>query len=120
MRTPPQRSDSQTLRLVCLFLAVAIAGCTTGPQRGPVEIRGAIQVDPQTLSLDLPSCHGDPEITVQDETDTEIRIEVVSTVHTNGDACADVIEATLEQPLGDREVIDSTSGDSLQIQVQGS
>ncbi|MFP4148302.1 MAG: hypothetical protein ACLFV0_02325 [Nitriliruptoraceae bacterium] len=120
MRTPLRRPGSQTLRLVCLFLAVALAGCTTGPQRGPVEIDGGTQVDPQTLSLNVPSCHGDPEITVLDETDTEIRIEVVSTVHTNGDDCEDVIETTLEQPLGNREVIDRTSGDSLQILVQGS
>lgn len=120
MPTPLQRSGSLALRLALVLLTVAMLGCTTGPQRGPVEIGGAFQVAPQTLALDLPSCHGDPKVSVLDETHIGTRIEVVSTVHTNGDDCADSIEVTLEQPLEGREVIDLSSGDSLHVQVQGS
>lgn len=49
---------------------------------------------------------GEPEVARLDETSTEVRVEVVSTIHPDGDSCADGIQVDLGSPLGDRDVID--------------
>ncbi len=42
-------------------------------------------------------------------------MEDVSTVHPEGDACADDIQVKLESPLGDREVIDLGGGGRMPV-----
>lgn len=67
------------------------------------------------LRLGVDSCSGDPVPTVE-ESSAEVRVEVVSTVHLGGGpACQDVVEVALASPLGDREVVDGSSGQRLEV-----
>ncbi|MFN2344424.1 MAG: hypothetical protein ABR616_01745 [Dermatophilaceae bacterium] len=109
-----------TSRAVAAAL-VLLVGCGVGTQteRGPVSLAdGQVsQVGPQELVVDVPSCNGDPEVDELVEDDGEVRIRVVTTMVVSGDrdSCADSLEVALQQPLGDRDVIDAESGGTLRV-----
>lgn len=86
--------------------------------RGPVEIWEAYAADGPGLQLTIGSCNGDPEVTVLEQTDTEVRIEVTSTTPAPGwpgEDCLDGLELTLDAPLGDRTLVDLSTGDTVQV-----
>jgi hypothetical protein len=86
-------------------------------ERRPVSLAGAAVhlVEPRELVLYVQSCDGDPAVDAFGETDTRINIQVVTTVVTSGDSddCLDSVIVTLTEPLGDRDVIDLMSGETL-------
>lgn len=68
-----------------------------------------------TLQLIVGSCNGDPEVTALEETADEVRIEVTSTIPApgwGGDGCLDSFDVVLDAPLGDRRLVDLTTGRS--------
>ena len=71
-----------------------------------------------TLELTLSSCLGQPRLTGHMQDDQAVTVEVVATVVDEGPACADVLRLELDEPLGDRQVIDATSGEALRIRVR--
>ena len=104
---------STRLRLVsftsaCL-LAVLATGCAGGEGRGPQRIEGWSVADDK-LNLWIDTCDGDPETTLE-ESEAEVVITVISTKRDVGDACQDPVEVVLSQPLGDRRVVDGTTGE---------
>lgn len=70
-----------------------------------------------TLDLSIPSCDGDPQVVSLTQDDKAVTVEVVATVQENGPACSDVLHVELDEPLGTREVIDATSGETLRTAV---
>jgi hypothetical protein len=100
-------------------LAFAAACDDDGPgksTRGPVELDADVQlVAPGRLQLGAMSCHGDPEVTELSQDDGQVRVEVTSTVSNPGDACMDVLTVDLDAPLGNRGVVDLTSGETLRV-----
>ena len=104
----PRRARGGAKRIVVRLLAVAalVTACSAGPSRGPVALFDATLVGLTTIAFGVPSCNGEPEVARLEKTSTEVRIEVVSTVHPDGDSCADGIQVDLGSPLGDRDVID--------------
>lgn len=70
-------------------------------------------VDDTTVSVEVQSCNGEPEVVEAERTATEIRIEVVATTYPEGDDCQDSIEIDLDEPLGSRAVVDATTGERL-------
>jgi hypothetical protein len=98
---------------------LAACGVDTPTERGPVSLAGGQvrQIAPQELDVDVPSCHGDPELDGLVEDDGEVRIRIVTTMVISGDAqaCLDEVQVTLQEPLGDRDVIDAESGETLRV-----
>lgn len=88
-------------------------------ERGPVSLAGwgVKQVSPRELVVDVPSCNGDPGVDELVEDDDQVRIRIVTTVVTSGDAegCLDRVELSLLEPLGDRNVVDAESGETLSV-----
>lgn len=104
--------------LVAASIVLALAGgCVPEVRRGPVEL-GAAGWDGTTLTVEVPSCNGDPAVTVLEETATQVRIEVVSTVRREGDDCLDGVRVGLAEPLGERAVVDLTSGRRLEVSLE--
>jgi hypothetical protein len=106
--------------LATALVTVLVLGCTGSgdPEgRGPVPLADweAAVVAEDTLDLTIPSCFGDPELTNLDEDDEIVRVEVVTTILDEGPACADVLRVELDDPLGDRQVVDATSGEAMRI-----
>jgi hypothetical protein len=124
---------TRTPAVVGGLLALVLAACGTadgvarGPasdeppetRRGPVSLEGSepFLVLPDELSLDVPSCHGDPELVRLVEDAATVHVEVVTTQVVRGpsDDCLDVLHVRLEAPLGDREVVDLASGATLAV-----
>ena len=102
-----------------LLVLLAACGGSTRTERGPVSLSGGqvSQLGPQEVSFYVPSCNGDPEVDELVEDDGEVRIRVVTTVVVSGaaDSCADSLEVTLHDQLGDRDVIDAESGETLRV-----
>ena len=93
-------------------------GPTQSSVRQPVPFTSVHLVDDRTLQVSVPSCNGDPEVTALEESDAQVRLEVTSTVATPGwpsQDCLDGIEVTLEAPLGDRTLVDITTGDVVDV-----
>ena len=68
---------------------------------------------PDRLVLIVHSCNGDPEVTLLQETDVDVRVKVVAS--STRDECLDPIEVQLQEPLGDRVVIDKHTGQSVSV-----
>jgi hypothetical protein len=85
-----------------VLLACAPAG------RGPQRIVGW-SVDAMVLHLWVDTCNGDPETDVV-ETADDVTVTVVSTGGDPGDACQDPVTVTLTAPLGNRRLLDGSTG----------
>lgn len=69
------------------------------------------------LLIEVPTCGGDPGVTVLEQDHDAGRVEVVSQ-RQRGDvaACLDGIEVELSRPLDGRDLIDLTSGRVLRVE----
>lgn len=85
--------------------------------RGEVTIVEAELRLPSTLALVVDSCDGDPSVSSLRLTDQDVQIEVKasSTPFSGGDDCQDVVEVELQEPLGDRSVVDLHSGQPVVV-----
>jgi hypothetical protein len=109
--------------LPAVIVAALVTGCTafgTTGSRGPVSLAGwdLDVIGETTLALTIPSCDGDPELASLVQGDGSVTVEVITTVHDVGPACAEVLRVHLDEPLGDREVIDAVSGEALRINAR--
>ncbi|WP_062463897.1 hypothetical protein [Demequina soli] len=77
-------------------------------RRGTQQIMQVEVLDPTTLRVMSPSCNGDPEVTVTEDGElNRVYLSLVATVYETGPMCADMVDVTLEKPLGDRLVVDA-------------
>ena len=121
MRT---RSRGVASSLVLSVFLVA-AGCTNGDtptsRRGPVsleDMEAVVSDSALSIGLGVPSCNGDPFLDEIVEESDVVRLRVVSTVTNPGDACLDSLEVELDEPLGDRYLVDMTSGAQIPVRSQ--
>jgi hypothetical protein len=111
------------MRAPCAVLVLLLAACsgtdaawTPETGRRPVDVTEVLRlVEPSTVQLAVSSCNGDPEITSLTQGGTRVEVEVTSTVTNPGDACLDTIDVVLDEPLGDRELVDLTSGRTVPV-----
>jgi hypothetical protein len=106
--------------LAATLTTVVVTACGASDvteRRGPVSLADweAAVVAEDTLELTIPSCFGEPELTTLEQDDQAVTVEVVTTVADEGPACADVLRVELGEPLGDRQVVDATSGEPMTI-----
>ena len=110
---------SRAVAVAAALVLSAACGVDTPTERGPVSLAGGQvrQVGPQHLAVDVPSRHGDPELDGLVEADDEVRVRIVTTMVVSGDApaCLDEVRFTLQDPLGDRDVIDAESHETLRV-----
>ncbi|MDX1659120.1 MAG: hypothetical protein R3343_09900 [Nitriliruptorales bacterium] len=95
---------------------LALTSCLAPPDRERIELGGDLygaSVNGSILSIEVPTCNGEPEVTKLEETNDEVRVEVVSQRQRGGDDCLDGVQVELDRPLGDRALIDVTSGRAI-------
>lgn len=90
--------------------------------RGAVNVVEAELREEDLLVLSVDSCNGDPSVSVLEENDQQVRVEVVasSTPFRGGDDCLDIVEVRLPEPLGDRVVFDPHAGEAVRVSRPGS
>ncbi|GIG30462.1 hypothetical protein [Cellulomonas marina] len=94
---------------------------------GPDEstVRGPVRFSPANpftaagsteIHVHPSSCNGEPEVTRLEENHDEVRLEITSTTAAPGwgsDECLDGLAVTLQEPLGDRALVDLSSGETV-------
>lgn len=104
------RCARRALAITTLVAATsAVAGCSSGDYRGPVEIVEYHLTDERNLLLIVATCHGDPEVTSLQVEQRRVTVEVTSTSREVGDGCLDQVPLTLDKPLGDRAVVEAST-----------
>lgn len=93
-----------------------------GVWRGEVGVRRAELVSPNRLALIVHSCNGNPVVSLLRETDVDVLVKVVgsSTPLLGGQECLDILEVELQQPLGNRIVVDKHTGQTVPVSIVNS
>ena len=104
---------------LALAVALTLAACLVAPERERIALGGdtfEAVADGTRLSIEVPTCNGEPEVTILEEDEAEVRVEVVSQ-RQRGEvpSCLDTVQVELSQPLGDRELIDLTSDRAIRV-----
>ena len=116
---PERAYDRQTIMqpntwgrafIIAFIIAGALggSGCGTGWQDQPIS-RVSVSGDGRSLDVGW-NCHQDADVEVEESQD-EVRLRLRVSSY-KGD-CADVERATLSSALGDRQVVDSTTGKTI-------
>ncbi len=90
--------------------------------RGQADLYIAELVTPDRLSFDLHTCNGNPELATLRETAIDVRVGVTASSNpypATGNDCKDNIEVQLQEPLGDRTVIDLYDNEQLRFWIDG-
>ena len=77
-----------------------------------VDVRKASLSAPDRLRLGVKTCNKNPEVSRLVETDVDVQVEVVAdaTPFLYGGDCGDGVGVQLQEPLGDRDVVDRRTG----------
>ena len=102
-------------RVVVVGAALLLLGCA--PAREPVAILEVLPdesgAEPDLLVV---TCQGDPEVAELVEGPAEVRVTVVSDVQRGqGPGCADGVTVRLAEPLGDRALVDGSTGERVPV-----
>ena len=105
--------------LIALLALVAVPWfCRgVGAWRSEVRVMEAHLLSPTRLALYVGSCRGSPEVSLLREADAEIQVKVVSWVTPllGGEDCLDAVHIQLEEPLGDRVIVDRHNGEQVDV-----
>jgi hypothetical protein len=91
-------------------LVVLLAGCSTNPAINEVYLRS----DGVTIEFGVGSCNADLDAEVV-ESDTTVEVTITAENDTSQD-CADLVVITLDRPLGERELVNGSTGEVLDVQ----
>lgn len=97
----------------CFVLLAACSGC--GADAPTID---NVYGDPEStkLSVSVNTCNRNPSVDAE-ETTTEVRLTVTADEPSGDgqDDCQDYDDLTLETPLGDRIVVDDSTGDQIEV-----
>lgn len=93
-----------------LIVAPMVAGCSSGPTRGPAHIAHYAHTFDDSITVTVDTCNGDPVVTDLVEDPDEVKVAITSTKTNPGDACLDDLVIALTANIGGRTVIDSSTG----------
>ncbi len=98
--------------MVWLFFFIGYDGGYTWG-RNEISVLSARLNAPDRLVLNVNSCNRNPEVSLLRETDVDVQIKVVADAPPpyGGPECDDIVEIQLEEPLGNRDVIDKHTGE---------
>ena len=101
-----------------IFAALSLLGCSVFASRGEVDVMEAKMQSPERLELVVASCNENPEVSLLRETEDDVQVRVIADYDffaQSGDDCQDIVEVQLQDPLGDRVVIDERSGQQVSV-----
>lgn len=96
--------------MVGAVLTIAVASCSAEMHPGVSLVLGVAESTELTLGLD--DCVVNP--TVEVEESSEIRVRVTAD-QARGDGCDTSVDVSLDEPVGERDVVDETSGQTFAV-----
>lgn len=93
-------------------LVLGMVGCDTVPRH--VSIVEAVQNSDSEIGLVVDACGGDVRIEVE-ESRHAVTAKVTAPREWSGDDCLEIVELSLVEPLGDRVIVDGSSGDVVPL-----
>ena len=104
--------------VACFWVWVNLGG---GAWRSEVKVMEAHLLDPDRpdrLTLGVASCNGAPRVSFR-KTDVDVQVKVIafSTPFHGGEDCMDGVDVYLQEPLGDRVVIDRHTGQIVNVRT---
>jgi hypothetical protein len=101
--------------LLVAVIGMLIASCSSQPEIYRAQASG----DGITLHFEMNACHGDYAVTISEDVN-EVRVSITDqrrrTPFSGGDDCSDAVGPIfLEQPLGDRRLVDSSHDVELPV-----
>lgn len=95
-----------------VMLTCGVASCGSGGTE-IVDVYGL--PDSTTLELSVDTCDAlSISVDVEEDAD-EVRLTVTTEGGDEGPECLDSVDVELDEPLGDRRVVDTSTGDELEI-----
>ena len=83
-----------------------------------MNVLDARLTSPDRLALTVSSCNRKAEVSQLRETDVDMQVKVKAYIHPflqGGEDCADLVEVQLQEPLGDRDVVDRRTGQAVKL-----
>ena len=115
----PGRLGSAVVLAMSLAVATLLLfGLGVCSLRSGVSVVGAELTYPDNLMLIVDSCHKAPGVSTLKETDVEVQVRIVASSHPflrGGDDCQDIVSVQLREPLGNRIVIDMSTGQTVRV-----
>jgi hypothetical protein len=103
-------------RVLVVVALIVLVGLVWANSPAPVAIDAyEVTGDGSDLGLFLLSCNGDYDVTT-DESDSAVNLLVVdhrSRIHLFTQSCQSAVHVDLDEPLGDRTVIDRSTGQEV-------
>ena len=97
--------------MAVLVSAVVTTGCI-GPRDAKIY-QATLQGD-RTLVLSIDACNGSNTAETTERSD-QVRVKVRTDEARGGDDCSDVVTIQLKEPLGDRPLIDGSTGREVEV-----
>jgi hypothetical protein len=100
--------------LLVLGFVLLLAGCSTHP-----EISNWVLVRPDgvTIEFGVDTCNADLDASVV-ESDTRVEVTITAKNDTTDD-CRDHLIISLDGPLDGRELVDASTGETLEVRFAG-
>ena len=93
-----------------VLLLIVLSGCG----RHDVEVLEAIAwADSTAVNLGVGSCNAEPKVEVVSQTEQAVRVR--ASADRSSDSCADAVSICLDEPLGDRLLVDDTTGEMVDV-----
>lgn len=106
------------LALAVVAVAVAVTLTRGFSSRDQVPVTDAFLFEQDRLTLVVDTCGREPELDLLREQDEVVEVAVVSTRTFGGSGggdCQDSVEVRLQAPLGERSLVDATTGGALTV-----
>ncbi len=94
-----------------LSVLLVVGGC--GGTAAPV-MEATLGQDGRSIDLGVASCNADHAVTIEEESVDEVEVTVTATGD-DGNDCMDVVTIVLQKELGDRTLVDGSTGDVIGI-----
>jgi hypothetical protein len=102
--------------VLAVVVALMASGCSEDDRSPVTAFEAVTSRDGQVVDVSVNSCNASPRAEVTAETDDEVRFKVEA--YDSADDCADGVSLCLSAPLGDRDLVDETSGDVIEVRIE--
>ena len=99
---------------VCALAVVLVGFGALSSGRAGVEVSEGYLMTTDVVMFVVQSCHQQPQLELR-ETAAEVQVKVTSSTKGSGLACQDAVICQLQDPLGERRVVDSHTGNTVPV-----